>query len=260
MEEHKNNASIIYRKDLTLELGVFRIAPDSNELPLFEAGQYAEIALPELDDRPEEERRKMLRRPYSIASSPTEREYLEMLIVLVGDGAVTPKLWSLPVGGRVWLGPKIKGKFTLQDIPEGKDIVMVSTGTGLAPFVSMVRQHLHNPHYRSFTIIHGARYAADLAYKEELEILAKNNPKFSYLSAVTREEGPWEGHRGRVQQFLEPAKYEAWTGRKFNPADMQIFLCGNPAMIDELTPQLIESGCKEHHKKDPGNIHFERFW
>jgi len=260
MSENLNNATLVQREDLNKDLAIFRIAPDTGSVPEFIAGQYAEIALPELDDRPEEERRKLLRRAYSIASAPKQRDYLELFVVRVADGAVTPKLWTVPVGGKLWLGPKVKGKFTLELSPPEKTIVMVSTGTGLSPFVSMVREHLDDQRYHQMVVIHGARKAEDLGYKAELEELAKVNPKLRYISAVTREEGPWNGLRGRVNQFLEPQKFEELTGLKFNPEQLQFFLCGNPAMIDELTPQLIASGNKEHHKKDPGNIHFERFW
>jgi ferredoxin--NADP+ reductase len=260
--EHLNNAVITWREELTPELVIFRIAPDSGEIPPYEPGQYAELALPELDSRAEEERRKLLRRAYSIASAPKEKGYLEFFIVRVEGGALTPKLFSLKVGDRVWLGPKVKGKFTLALAPEGKTIVMVSTGTGLSPFVSMVKEYLDDPRFPQMVIIHGARKAADLGYRKFLEELAEKNRKLRYICSTTREpeDSPWKGLRGRVNQFLEPERFLKLTGISFEPENLQFFLCGNPAMIDELTPRLIELGCKEHSKKEPGNIHFERFW
>ena len=262
MSEHKNNAKIIHSEALNEELKIIRVAPDEGEVPTFEAGQYAELALPELDDRPEEERRKLLRRAYSIASPPSVREYLEFFIVRVEGGAVTPKLCSLGLNDGVWLGPKVKGKFTVTELPEGKDIVLISTGTGLSPFVSIVREHLSSDRYNSFTIIHGARKQSDLGYRKELEELAASSTKFSYLTSLTREpEGTsWMGERGRVQVLLEPEKYLNLTGRQLMPETSQVFLCGNPAMIEDVVPLLGERGFKEHSKKDPGNVHVERFW
>lgn len=262
MSEHKNNAKIIYSQDLNEELKIFRVTPDEGTVPEFEAGQYAELALPELDDRPEEERRKLLRRAYSIASAPSQRDYLEFFVVQVKGGAVTSKLWNLHVGDRLWLGPKVKGKFTLNELPEGKDIVLVSTGTGLSPFVSMVKEHLNSTKFNSFTVIHGTRIQSDLGYREELEKLIRENKKFSYVPALTREpEGSsWTGERGRVPALLEPEKFKALTGRDLNPDKAQIFLCGNPAMIEDVVVQLQGHGFKEHSKKDPGNVHVERFW
>jgi len=258
-----NNATIIYREELTPELAIIRVAPDSGEVPPFEPGQYAELALPELDERPEEERRKLERRAYSIASSPASREYVEFFIVLVPNGSVTPKLFSLPVGARVWLGPKIKGKFTLEDIPEGKDLLMISTGTGLAPFVSMAREYLADRRFRSFIVMHGTRRESDLAYREQLmEMAAQSNKKLIYVPALTREpeDSSWAGLRGRVPLFLKPGTFEEITGKPFSPETLQIFLCGNPDMIDQLIEQLTGYGFKIHNKKDPGNIHFERYW
>jgi ferredoxin--NADP+ reductase len=262
MTEYKNNASIIYQETLNPELKIVRVAPDEGLIPEFESGQYAELALPELDERPEAERRKLLRRAYSIASAPSIKEYLEFFVVFVEGGVVTPKLWNLNVGDKLWLGPKLKGKFTLSEIPEGKDIVLVSTGTGLSPFVSMVREHIDNPKFNSFTIIHGARKQSDLGYRNELETLQAANKKLTYLTSLTREpEGTnWEGLRGRVPTILEPKKYFELTGRELNPETTQIFLCGNPAMIEDLVVQLHESGFKEHSKKEPGQVHVERFW
>jgi len=261
-QQHKNNASITYSEDLNHELKIFRVTPDEGQVPEFHAGQYAELALPELDDRPEEERRKLLRRAYSIASAPSQRNYLEFFVVRVEGGAVTTKLWDLKVGDRLWLGPKVKGKFTLHEMPEGKDIVLVSTGTGLSPFVSMVKEHLHHEKFNSFTIVHGTRVQSDLGYRAELEKLAADYKKFSYIAALTREpEGSdWAGHRGRVPMLLEPTKFKELTGRDLDPEKVQLFLCGNPAMIEDLVIQLHERGFKEHSRKDPGNVHVERFW
>lgn len=262
MSEQKNNASITYSEDLNEELKIFRVTPDEGQVAEFEAGQYAELALPELDDRPEEERKKLLRRAYSIASSPSQRQYLEFFVVHVKGGAITSKLWNLKVHDRLWLGPKVKGKFTLSHLPEGKDIVLVSTGTGLSPFVSMVREHLDSDKFNSFTVIHGTRIQSDLGYRQELEKLSKESKKFSYIPALTREPdgSSWSGERGRVPSLLEKSKFKELTGRDLDPDKTQIFLCGNPAMIEDVVVQLQGLGFKEHSRKDPGNVHVERFW
>jgi ferredoxin--NADP+ reductase len=262
MTEYKNNAVISFSEDLNAELKIFRVTPDEGQVPEFQAGQYAELALPELDERSIEERRKLLRRAYSIASPPSQRNYLEFFVVRVEGGAITTKLWDLKVGDRLWLGPKVKGKFVIDELPEGKDIVLVSTGTGLSPFVSMVKEHLNSEKFNSFTIVHGTRVQSDLGYREELEQMARENSKLSYISALTREPeiSSWKGHIGRVPMLLEPKKFQELTGRALDPEKVQIFLCGNPAMIEDLIVQLHRSGFKEHTRKDPGNIHVERFW
>ena len=259
MAQYENNASLIERVDLNDELAVFKIRPDVGPLPDFMPGQYAEIAIV-----PESlpEGTKLVRRSYSIASPPRITDQLELYIVRVQDGEVTPLLWQIPVGGRLWLGPKIKGKFTLDEVPSGKDLIMVSTGTGLAPFLSMLRQHAENPPWRRLVIVHGARYQSDLGYREELESAAAKYSWFRYLPALTREpsESNWSGLRGRVQQLFTGGAVEEALGAELHPDHSHILLCGNPQMIDDIQLLLGERGLHPHKKKTPGNVHVERYW
>lgn len=250
----ETNATLIYREDITEELAVMRVAPDSGEVAPFLAGQYGELAMPEPEDQ------RVTRRPYSIASAPSQRGYLEFFLVLVPDGEVTPKLWSLPIGGRLWLGPKIKGKFTLEGVPDGKDLIFISTGTGIAPFVSMIREYHGKNRWRRAVMIHCVRYSRDLAYRTELENLAASAGDVIYLPTVTRNDPTWDGHRGRVQGLLEPTNFLKFAGFELDPAQCQVFLCGNPEMIDTTQAQLEGIGFIQHSKKNPGNLHFERFW
>lgn len=257
--EVKENATMIYRRDLSAETCILRISPESGEVPPFEAGQYAEIAFP--PDSPAE-RTKLVRRAYSIASPPSERSYLEFFVVLVEEGQLTPKLWPHQVGGRLWLGPKIKGKFTLEGIPHGKDIVMVATGTGLAPFVSMVRQYHGQARWRKLVIIHSSCFQKDLGYKEELENFSRENNDIIYLPTVTREDSScgWSGCTGRVQQFFDSTRYQDLVDAPLDPVHTHVLLCGNPAMIDSMEELLLTKGFKHHTHKQPGNIHYERYW
>lgn len=260
MAQYEHNASLVARVDLSDELAIFRIRPDVAPLPEFVPGQYAELAIIP-DSAPEGA--KLVRRSYSIASPPSITDELELYIVRVPDGEVTPLLWKIPVGGRLWLGPKIKGKFTLEEVPSGKDLVMVSTGTGLAPFLSMLRQHGDCPPWRKLVLVHGARYQCDLGYREELTSAATRYPWFSYLPALTREpEGSdWSGLRGRVQTlFSRDGAVERALGEPLSAEMSHILLCGNPQMIDDIQLLLGERGLHPHKKKTPGNVHVERYW
>lgn len=260
MAQYEHNASLVARVDLSDELAIFRIRPDVTPLPEFVPGQYAELAVIP-DAAPEGA--KLIRRSYSIASPPSSTDELELYIVRVQGGEVTPLLWNIPVGGRLWLGPKIKGKFTLEEVPSGKDLVMVSTGTGLAPFLSMLRQHAENPPWRTLVLVHGARYQCDLGYREELTAAAARYPWFHYLPALTREpEGTdWRGLRGRVQTlFRSDGAVERALGEPLSAEMSHILLCGNPQMIDDIQLLLGERGLHPHKKKTPGNVHVERYW
>ena len=278
MSEYQPNAVLSFRQDINHELSIFRISPDSGDKLSFLPGQYAELAIPDGDEGPG---KKLLRRSYSIASAPSNPAYLEFYIVRVDGGAFTPKLFSLAVGDRLWLGPKIKGKFTLEEIPQGSDVVMVATGTGLAPFLSMVREHKENPPWRRAVLIHGARYQHDLGYKEELLVLQNQYHWFSYLTTLTREpaDSGWLGNRGRVQSLfttLTAAEIDACVlagesilsdsllasalGQAPAVQSTHFLLCGNPQMIDDLEMLLGKASFKAHKKREPGNLHIERYW
>lgn len=280
------NARIVEKQLIHDTLAVFRIAYEG-EGPKkdFEPGQFANLALmpppaaleaqaneeaqAQGDEDPPKRRRperiKLVRRAYSIASPPSEKRWLEFYIVAVDEGALTPRLFDLEVGDRLFMDNKIKGHFTIKDVPDGKDLVTVATGTGLAPFLSMYKQYKDTPgKFNRFVFIHGVRHEEDLGYREELEQLARDDDRVVYIPAVTRapEDSAFTGYRGRVTTLFSDGTYEKTVGRKLDPAQDHVFLCGNPAMIDQLEKELVERDgfvVKTPRQKD-GNLHFERYW
>jgi ferredoxin--NADP+ reductase len=263
MPKYGFNATITYREDLNEELFIIRVRLKEGELPEFIPGQYAELALPPLDaDLTSDEHVRWIRRAYSIASPPKASEYLEFLIVKVEGGALTPRLWKMQVGEELWLGPLFKGKFTLDGIPRGIDLVMLSTGTGIAPFVSMLMEYEGTGRWANLAFINGCRFAIDLAYKDFLEGVEKTNPRFKFLPAVTREpaDGPWKGLRGRLPGLYDEGMLEEALGYKLDPQRCHVFLCGNPAMIEHMTELLQKRGFTAPARNVEPNIHFERYW
>jgi ferredoxin/flavodoxin---NADP+ reductase len=260
MSDYSLNAKISYRQDLNDELMIIRVSPLSGEVPDFTPGQYAELALPDPQDLAEN--KKIPRRSLSIASAPSEKNYLEFYVVLVPNGYLTPKLWKLKVGDKIWLGPKVKGKFSLDPVPPTSNLIMLSTGTGLAPYVSMLRHFKGQKRWNSFTLFHGVRYERDLGYRAELEELAKTTDNFFYIPSCTRETNEsWRGETGRINTLLEKNVYQEITDIPLDPANCQVFLCGNPEMIDSTNLLLESKGFKPYSKKTAdGNIHFERYW
>jgi len=266
------NATVSYWEDVNDELAIFRIEPDQGPVPAFEAGQFATLGLPRNhppvagadDDSPDDRRsEKLWRRAYSIASSPHERRYLEFYAVVVEGGEFTPKLWLNKVGSRLWLDPKIEGDFTLKGVPEGRDLVTVSTGTGLAPYLSMYKSFRDTGRWRRFVIVHGVRRAADLGYRAELETLAAEDRSLVYIPCVSREaeDSPFSGIRGRVTAVLEDeAAYARLAGAPLRSDDAHVFLCGNPDMIDQVETIMHRRGFVTQTPKSPGNLHFERYW
>lgn len=260
------NATLVARDDLNATLSIVRVQPDSGRVPDFQPGQFVRLGLPKPGQPPpapgKPARVRFTRRAYSIASSPRVTDALEFFVVRIDEGALTPRLWEIPVGGRLWMDHEAKGEFTLDLAPPGADLVMVSTGTGIAPFLSMLRTYRHERRWRRFVLINGVRYASDLGYGDELRTIVRGDPTVCYLPMATREpEGSaWTGLRGRVQSVLEPETYQRLVGAALDPTTSHVFLCGNPEMIDAVEALLQARGFITDAHGRKGNIHFERYW
>ena len=267
MEENPYNATLIKLGELNSGLIIVRVQADES-LFSFDAGQYTVLGLQASSARvpmsdPEEgspSPDRLIRRAYSIASSSVENEYLEFYVSLVRSGALTPRLFALEEGDRLWLGPKAVGQFTLQQVEAEHDLILISTGTGLAPYISMVRTAHRCGEGRKFYVVHGARYSWDLGYRSELQALDHGCGTFSYLPTVTRADETWNGHVGRVQSVLEDGALDSILEGSLDPARQAIFVCGNPSMVEELQGRFEEIGYQVHRKGQPGNLHIERYW
>ncbi len=261
------NAVISKRIEIAPGLIILQAKPDGWELPDFKAGQYAVLGLAgaskrtKLSDKEETapDPDKIIKRPYSISSSSKEKQYIEFYITLIRSGSLTPRLFALDVGDKVFMSEKYKGLFTLKDVPVESNLVLISTGTGLAPYVSMIRTEFEERPNRRFAVLHGARHSWDLGYRAELSTLANYFAGFSYLPTLSRgdEEGAYKGY---VQELWTKGFVEKEWGVKPTPQDTHIFLCGAPAMLKDMTQKLEADGFKVHKKKEPGQIHVEKFW
>jgi ferredoxin--NADP+ reductase len=122
----------------------------------------------------------------------------------VRSGELTPRLFALEVKDRLYMGPKAAGIFTLDRVPEGLDAVLVSTGTGIAPYMSMLRTALVCGGPRRFAVLHGARFSWDLGYRAELTALSRRCANLVYLPSITRphEDATWTGLSGYLQDLI----------------------------------------------------------
>jgi ferredoxin--NADP+ reductase len=265
------NAVLSQRRDIAPGLAVFRVAPDGWDLREFKAGQFVVLGLPgsaprcpQADlEQPPPAADKLIRRAYSIASSSLEREYLEFYVVLVESGALTPRLFALKPGDKLWLGKKITGTFTLDRVPDDQHLVLIATGTGLAPYISMLRSRLLHARQGKVAVLHGARHSWDLGYRNELALVEREHANFTYIPGITRpaeEKTPWSGETGRIQEIWLRDPLDAHWRFSPSPDHTHVLLCGNPAMIDTMLEILDEQGYREHTKKSPGRIHLERYW
>ena len=265
-----DNATLVDRQDLTHDLSVFRLKPDGEPFP-FLAGQYTAIGLPvsaprlescDPEDNGSPSSQTLIRRAYSIASSSKDGECVELYITLVKSGALTLRLWRLRRGDRIWLWPKAKGHFTMEGVPPGMNVVLIGTGTGLAPYISMIGDHHRCNIGRRFILIHGARYVSELGYRDELEALDRDCDTLVYVPTVSRPdaENGWHGHVGRVQSVFPDGTIEAALGEALSPDRTHVFVSGNPEMVEDIQRMLLEQAYTPHSTRAPGTLHVERYW
>ena len=263
------NATVTMSYAINHGLLVLQVTPDE-PLPPFKAGQYTVLGLPgsaarspfaEPDDQPSDPE-KIIKRAYSIASSSLHGHYFEFFVALVRTGALTPRLFALQPGDRIWLGRKIVGMFTLDDVQPDHDLIFVATGTGLAPYISMLRSRYAFNNTRKTVVVHASRVSFDLGYRTELEGLAARFPSFHYLPIIDQpdRDPTWNGETGFADKFFDNGTVESRLGHEIDPARTSVFLCGNPLMVEGMKRRLMDRGLAVHSRKEPGQIFVEEFW
>jgi ferredoxin/flavodoxin---NADP+ reductase len=201
---------------------------------------------------------ELVRRSYSIASAPGAP--LEFYLKEVPGGALTPELVHVPIGSKVLVEQKPQGFFTLDYVPTCRDLWFVATGTGLGPFVAMLRSPEVWRRFERIVLVHGARRVEELSYGEEWAYLTSAHPgRFQRVAAVS---GGASGAAlpGRVTTAFADGSLEARAGVALDPERSHLMLCGNPDMILELTALLANRGLRKHRVRAPGHISTEKYW
>jgi len=229
--------------------GLFTLTVEAAEIQPFEPGQFLQLglALPA----------GYVHRPYSVASP--HALLLEFFIVVVDGGELTPHLWKLQVGDRLDISKKAAGGFTLNRCPAAKALWLVATGTGLAPYIAMLRQPDVWNRYQKVVLVHGVRHAEDQAYQDEISQHSDCRGKqFAFLPVISRQQVPGALF-GRITSCLGDGSLETLAEADLN-AQACVMLCGNPAMLEEVERLLIERGLRRHRSTRPGQIVVERYW
>ncbi len=240
-EAEKYNAHLVRREDDGPELIKVWVKHDGEAVP-FEPGQYMTIGV-YADD-------KLMQRPYSVASAPEVAgdEGYEMYVRLVPVLKFTTLLWRLPVGHKMrMIGPK--GRFMLE-AEDDRTHLMVSTGTGIAPFISMTRQLLAQGRPRRTVMLHGCSYVYELGYRDILEDWqADPAVPMTYLPTISRasedRNAGWDGHAGRAEAVIDAVCDE----NELDPARTVAYVCGNPDMILNVEERLTALRFPEDHIK-----------
>jgi ferredoxin--NADP+ reductase len=239
-EDEKYNATLVRRVDDTDDLASFWVRYDADPVP-FEAGQYMTTGV--ITDG------KMLQRPYSVASSPREAgDGYELYVRLVPVMRFTSALWRLPIGHRMrMIGPK--GKFLLEP-DDDRTHLFISTGTGIAPFISMMRTLLIDGSPRPVVCLNGVSYVADLGYRGLLEGWQQSGEyPVTYVPTVSRPaeaaNAGWDGRTGRVEANVLSVCDELGL----TPDNTVVYICGNPEMIVTAEATLLDRGFAESQVK-----------
>jgi ferredoxin--NADP+ reductase len=240
------NARLVRREDATESLASIWVRFDGEPTP-FEPGQYMTIGV--MVDG------KLVQRPYSVASPPSRAgdDGYEFYVRLVQGGTFTPILWQLPVGhGMRMIGPK--GKFMLRP-DDDRTHVFISSGTGNAPFISMMRQLLIDGRPRPAIMLNGVSHAHELGYRDLLEGWeASGEYPVTFVPTVSRPNDPanasWLGRTGRGETILGPVLDEMGL----SPANSIAYICGNPDMIVSAEETLLGRGYPEDQ------VHKELYW
>ena len=236
--------------------GLFTITIETSDVQKFEAGQFLQLGVYKQGQEGDED--AIINRPYSVASPHGSQ--LQFFIVVVPDGELTPKLNALQVGDPILVNDKATGRFTLSKTPDADHLWLIATGTGLAPYIAMLRTEEPWQRYKKIVVVHGVRHANDLAYTEELQEYRQNHPgKFEFVQSLTREQSD-TALRGRIPALMASGQLEKVADCELTAETSSVLLCGNPAMLDSMEDLLNNRKMIKHRSKAPGQIVLERYW
>ena len=301
LREQHYNATLTEIHELNPELWIIRVKPDE-ELPPYKPGQYTTLGLGDWEptndpvhneDVSENLKTKLVRRAYSMSFpmyeddpgrllDPEDMDYYEFYITLVArdgeegqDPSLTPRLWMLKEGDRLWMGPKVTGHYTLEHVAPDDQVIFAATGTGEAPHNCMIAELMRNGHKPDIISVVCVRYARDLGYQATNERLERLHPNYHYITLTTRESHNLN-RKVYIQDLVRTGELEEQAGIVLDPEKTHVYICGNPDMIgvpkytrdgEKSYPsptgivELLETrGFKADHRRDKGNIHFEEYW
>jgi ferredoxin--NADP+ reductase len=212
----------------------------------FEAGQFVRIALDIEGER--------IARPFSFVNPPAEPVH-EFYGIVVPQGPLSPRLARLQAGDTLYVATNPAGFLVLSEVPDAKTLWLVSTGTGIAPFLSMLRTGTPWKRFENVVLVHAVRHAPELVYRELIAAL----PRVKYVPFVSREAAPG-ALSGRIPAAIRDGRLEAAAGQALSPDTSHVMLCGNPDMLRDAQAALLERGLRKHRRRAPGHVTVESFW
>jgi ferredoxin--NADP+ reductase len=221
------------------------------EVGPFEAGQFAKLALDVDGER--------VARPYSFVNAPGDQP-CEFYYVEVPAGPLSPRLAQLAAGDAVFLAPNPSGFLVLSEVPDADTLWMLATGTGIGPFLSILRTAAPWERFGHCVLVHAVRRAEELVYRDVLAgLAARHGERFRGVSFVSREEHAG-ALAGRIPAAIVDGRLERAAGLALAADTSQVMICGNPDAVAEITGTLQRRGMKKHRRRDPGQITVENYW
>lgn len=223
----------------------------------FRAGQFTKLGVTKADG-------STVWRAYSVVSSPYD-EFLEFFSIVVPGGEFTSELSRLKVGDTLMVERQAYGYLTLDRFIDGRDLWLLATGTGVAPFLSILQDFEVWEKFERIVLVYSAREVRELAYQDliadltQREYLAEYAHKLTYIPIVTREEVPGTLN-GRITTLIESGELERAAGVQLSPEHSRVMLCGNPQMIDDTRKLLKERNLQLSLTRRPGQVAVENYW
>lgn len=223
----------------------------------FTAGQFARLGVRKPSG-------SLVWRAYSMVSAPHD-DFLDFFSVVVPDGEFTSELRRLGPGDELLIERQPYGYLTLDRFPDGRDLWLLATGTGVAPFLSILQDFEAWERFERIVLVYSVREARELAYQPlihtlvERDYLAEHAHKLTYLPTITRERVPG-ALRGRITALLESGELERAAGLELSPEHSRLMLCGNPQMIEDTRLMLKARDLQLSLTRRPGQVAVENYW
>ena len=216
----------------------------------FVAGQFVKVALDLEGHR--------VGRPYSFVNAPDQRP-LEIYFNEVSEGPLTPRLSRLMVGDPIWLSARASGVFTLENVPEARDIWLFATGTALGVYLAILATEEPWRRFERIVLVHGVRVAEELTYGERIsDLLHRHRGQFIFVPVLSRDQ-QGDALRGRIPSLVENGQLEQRAGLRVETTSSHIMLCGNSHMIKDMRALLEARGMQRHRRHDPGHYTTEQY-
>lgn len=239
---------VVGQRQWTPELFSIQIDAD---IQAFEPGQFGRIGLM-IEGAP-------VMRPYSFVNAANEQP-LEFYYIIVPEGPLTARLPHLKKGDEILINEKPNGYLVLSEVPEAEQLWMLSTGTALGPFLSILKSDEVWRRFEQLVLVHAVRYANELTYQEDIRhLLEKGDGRLRYIPFVSRETAA-QAMAGRIPAALQDGSLAARARLEPTPQTAQFMLCGNPNMVHDTIAVLQQAEFTKNRRRTPGHITIENYW